>query len=550
MKKELIILLFLGVILTMSAQTTPVLLKNINPNDGDVPFFWGSYSEITTYGDKIYFKAHTGDSDFDYELHASDGTTNGTHLVFSQQEMATDPMNITGAGELVYFVGNAPFIPEELWATDGTEEGTYLVKDIKPNSSSSPKNLMAYNDKLYFWADDGVYGHELWTSDGTETGTFMVKDINPYHGSMTHSEYFDEHPPVIYNDLIYFTVDDGYGLKLWVSDGTEVGTHVFYNVNANELTIYNDKLYFSGKIGANEGLWVTDGTLTGTYMIMGFNDGVQDLFVCNGSLYFYASYSELWVTDGTEEATHMVKDINSTSINGQSYWYPQQRPMGYVRPFMAELDGKLYFTANDGIHGPELWVTDGTEEGTNLVIDITEGNESGAPCNYCGPYNLTVLDDKLYFTTTNEEYGHQLWVTEGTAETTQIILPENPNFDALRFTDKLQVFNNNLYFPAYYHDYIDNVYIGPSIYVIGDNNVSIEEIFQNSKVKLYPNPSADILYFSEELEDVQVYSILGKLVLSENKKDNIDISSLGKGLYIIKAKESSGRSFSSKFTKL
>src|SRR5690606_36687504 len=92
-------------------------------------------------------------------------------------------------------------------------------------------------------------------------------------------------------------------------------------------------------------------------------------------------------------------------------------------------------------------------------------------------------------------------------------------------------------------------YNGPSIYVIGDNNVSIEEIFQNSQVKLYPNPSADILYFAEELEDVQVYSILWKLVLSENKKDNIDISSLAKGLYIIKAKESSGQSSSSKFTK-
>src|SRR5690606_11747184 len=122
--------------------------------------------------------------------------------------------------------------------------------------------------------------------------------------------------------------------------------------------------------------------------------------------------------------TQMVKDINP---GGQSYWYPSDRPG--LAPTMAEFNDKLYFTAVHDSFGAELWVTDGTEAGTEMVIDIDEDNGVGPTTNYSGPYNLTVMNDKLYFTTSNDAYGHQLWVTEGTAETTQIIIPENPKVD-------------------------------------------------------------------------------------------------------------------------
>jgi ELWxxDGT repeat protein len=32
---------------------------------------------------------------------------------------------------------------------------------------------------LYFYANDGAYGYEPWRSDGTPNGTYMIKDINP-----------------------------------------------------------------------------------------------------------------------------------------------------------------------------------------------------------------------------------------------------------------------------------------------------------------------------------------------------------------------------------
>jgi ELWxxDGT repeat protein len=66
---------------------------------------------------------------------------------------------------------------------------------------------------------------------------------------------------------------------------------------------------------------------------------------------------ELWTSDGTAEGTHMVKDI-----------YPG--PMGTVEdiyPRFARLGKELYFSASDGVHGQELWKTDGTAEGTVLA---------------------------------------------------------------------------------------------------------------------------------------------------------------------------------------
>ena len=54
--------------------------------------------------------------------------------------------------------------------------------------------------------------------------------------------------------------------------------------------------------------------------------------------------------------------------------------MGLVAATLSELiliNDELYFKANDGDNGEELWKTDGTEEGTVLVKDIWNGSNGG-----------------------------------------------------------------------------------------------------------------------------------------------------------------------------
>jgi len=90
------------------------------------------------------------------------------------------PDHFTSAGEVLFFTANDVAHGTELWRTDGTKDGTRMVKDIFPDiPSSNPENLVSLGTLLYFTADDGINGVELWRSDGSAEGTSIVKDIHP-----------------------------------------------------------------------------------------------------------------------------------------------------------------------------------------------------------------------------------------------------------------------------------------------------------------------------------------------------------------------------------
>src|SRR5512132_817802 len=99
---------------------------------------------------------------------------------------------LTGVRGTLYFSAKDGKHGFELWRSDGTRQGTRMVKDINPGKGwSDLSGITAVNRIIYFTADDGVHGAELWRSDGTAKGTRMVKDINP--GSQGgHPSYFTD----------------------------------------------------------------------------------------------------------------------------------------------------------------------------------------------------------------------------------------------------------------------------------------------------------------------------------------------------------------------
>ena len=277
-----------------------VLVKNINP---DINNGYNSSLEVPNsddfigfieVNDKLYFSADDGEHG--HELWVSDGTPEGTELVvdltpktiskngyFSNSQIA----NLTKMNGRLYFSAYIGTNTEELWVSDGTAEGTRLVRDINPAEYDRYGNtyvsfisrltgLTELNGKLYFvrGVDNIETGEELWVSDDTAEETRLVKDINPGSSSSTPLGVAE------FKDLLYFSADDADNdRELWVSDGTAEGTRLFKDINRGSsssnpyrFTEFQDLLYFAADDGDNgRELWVSDGTPEGTQLVADIN---------------------------------------------------------------------------------------------------------------------------------------------------------------------------------------------------------------------------------------------------------------------------------------
>ncbi|HRJ52595.1 MAG TPA: hypothetical protein PLE99_07500 [Candidatus Thiothrix moscowensis] len=328
--------------------------------------------DLTVYNNKLYFSALDYNENYGQELWVSDGTASGTKMLKDIREYAqgSSPSSFAVYNNKLYFSANDGINGSELWVSDGTAEGTKLVKDIKPGGSSGhesstsgwySRHMTVYNNKLYFQADDGTNGSELWESDGTAEGTKLVKDIKPGSGG---GEPFDL---TVYNNKLYFQADDGTnGFELWESNGTADGTKLVKDIQPglgegsrpHPFTVYNNKLYFQADDGIHgEELWESDGTADGTKLLKDINEGISDgrvenLTVYNNKLYFTADAGygiglELWVSDGTASGTMLVKDIwPGRDIGSDNSSYPF---------YFAVYNNKLYFSAEGPYIGRELW---------------------------------------------------------------------------------------------------------------------------------------------------------------------------------------------------
>ncbi|HSW24323.1 MAG TPA: ELWxxDGT repeat protein, partial [Burkholderiaceae bacterium] len=99
------------------------------------------------------------------------------------------PVGLSVLGDKLLFSAFHGQRGQELWASDGTPQGTAIVKDIRPGFQGSfPSGHVLFGGALYFAADDGESGVELWKSDGTAAGTVRVADIaSGARGSMANS---------------------------------------------------------------------------------------------------------------------------------------------------------------------------------------------------------------------------------------------------------------------------------------------------------------------------------------------------------------------------
>ena len=206
---------------------------------------------------------------------------------------------------------------------------------------------------------------------------------------------------------------------------------------------YNYEPVFSSKnkrffLISNGSLVVTDGSNSESKILI--NNYLQNTYSENfanitqklnpeGSK-FYFTFSptnvhgkNLWITDGTEKGTIQLLNTKDSLINN---FY------GYVGGSMGLIGNKYIFKQlHDYLPKYEIWVTEGTAETTKKLKDF-QGNDVTRPLYV--PYNyqeanynikqwesLPKINNKLYFSRFTPETGYEPWQTDGTPEGTKML---------------------------------------------------------------------------------------------------------------------------------
>ncbi len=394
------------------------------------------------------------------ELWKTNGTTAGTTLLkdIRPGNLGSEPKILAVRGTFAYFAANDGVHGTELWKTDGTAANTVLVKDVFPGAGSgNPLYAIAHAGLVFFTAQDYDRNYELWKTDGTEAGTAMVQDIqsnsvNPGSGPNNFIS--------LGNTLLFTATTDAYGSELWKTDATGSGITLVKDIipgsssgSFQQPVAMGGNVYFGGSDSTHGyELWKTDGTDAGTVMVKDIYTGAGNsggpsggmVVVSNNTLYFSATDSyfnrELWKSDGTEAGTVLVKEIRPGTGN-----FLGSDPYGF-----KVVGTQVYFLANDGTTGIELWKTDGTAVGTVQVKDLAPGTASGARVDdpYTPPVMLEVIGSNVYFYgTSGTATGGELWKTDGTAANTAMVkeLAPGPAHAVIR---EMKAIGSLLYFSA------------------------------------------------------------------------------------------------------
>jgi ELWxxDGT repeat protein len=406
---------------------TPHLIKDINT----IPIPEGSSPQgYVSVGGLTFFTASDGDTGA--ELWRTDGTLAGTFQIVDAcpGECGGNPVVVAHNERSVFFQAfGRGFGPVDLWVTDGSPAGTVrLAGPLLIPDSGRRSVWISSQEVLYFVANDLVAGFELWRSDGTPAGTFQVTDLQPGFAGSEPGELTE------LDGRLVFRADDGErGPALWTSDGTAAGTRLVRDplprsaahLGPDLLRAVGQTLFFVAPTTRKRaGLWKSDGTSDGTSLLIDFPSTPQspaflDAAVLGDRALFVAFESgrgqELWTSDGTKGGTVPLTRLGPVSpfqpLSGSSSRLLPEKPLGNL----------LVLRVNDGAHGIEPWITDGTPAGTRLLRDLCAGPCLGAGATDDAGIVHLPAGDLLFFSGNEGGRGLELWATDGTATGTRLV---------------------------------------------------------------------------------------------------------------------------------
>ena len=311
---------------------------------------------------------------------------------------SSTPSGLHAAHGFLYFMATGPVVGDEPWVTDGTPLGTRLVSDLNPGSGFvGARDMTATADGtlLALQSQEGDFSGSLWftTTTATQAGSTT---------SLMDWEYrFATDSARLGDDALVWISDFQATSELWRTDGTVTGTSLVKGGMQSydaRLVRAGDRVFF---VDIQSILWVSDGTTEGTQRLhtWGHNGQTGSVLAMQlataGRLAFFnvqspmATGDEMWISDGTAEGTHMLKDINPGPPSARPAWLT---PRG----------SRMFFVADDGKHRREVWRSDGTARGTVRITNL-DARQVG---------HVTACRGEIYFITADES-GTALWASDG-----------------------------------------------------------------------------------------------------------------------------------------
>ncbi len=340
----------------------------------------------------------------------------------------------------------------EWWTSDGTPQGTRLLLDLWPGPSSGFSTLSRRGvlpGRAVFGGETPEQGVELWSTDGTAAGTRLIRDVCPGACPSFPLAIGSVVRPSARPLLFFAASQDGITASLWATDGRGVGTVRLAELSAREFpttegTTIGQQFVFRGfDLLSGTEPWSTNGSVLGTSQITDVapnfaGSSMPEFFVRAGSRVLFAAdgtpddsnASRVWSSDGTEEGTLLLDHpglefplaplANATVAEGYTLLpYRLQTenltrilrsdgtPIGTFDLLSEGTDVKLqspsiifplgnqtFFVASDSAHGEELWVTDGSAAGTHLVVDRQPGPEGSRPRSFRRFLGQLLYDDQ------------------------------------------------------------------------------------------------------------------------------------------------------------
>lgn len=309
-----------------------------------------------------------------------------------------------------------------------------LLRNINISESDIQNSLMSFGNKVIFSGYTDSTGYEPWVSDGTEAGTFLLKDI-----FVGKTSGFTDSYKVVFDSSIFFMATTNSGTGLWKTDGTSAGT---VKVEGLRTDIYYDRLphicLFKGNIYVNA---IADNSTFGSELYRvnpynlsitlvkdinpGFAHTAMSSFTAFENEFYFFVYTpelgyELWRSDGTANGTYVIKDIAPGRGSSVSIYNPKITRCNNIVFFAADS------TSSGNSNNALLWRTDGTLRGTYKV----EKQIGNTLQNFPRPDDYTVFGNKLYFTTKSSSGYKALWCyfteTNNMTLISQNIHPFNP----------------------------------------------------------------------------------------------------------------------------